>query len=244
MARRRCGGDSVAHLGELYLPIKDHELTLHGLPSTEELSGLNVTLGRPGAPVEVAKIELGTLRSVTGDDQKLNDTLDQAGWSSGTPDPLTYALARPITRYRDGKTATWHLLTCLAPMSIEETGRPEIRFGFCDLPCKKAPGWTFEAQKIEDAHPLGADDNPLEGYTWWLDQEGGGDHVMVSNLGFRPLKLLSVELSATGQPTEAVLTGRIAVPVRKSEVGEALFAEAFGEAALTISWTEEGPRSY
>ncbi|MGB3314415.1 MAG: hypothetical protein WBB85_08375, partial [Albidovulum sp.] len=234
------GGDSVAHLGELYLPIKDHELTLHGLPSTEELSGLNVTLGRPGAPVEVAKIELGTLRSVTGDDQKLNDTLDQAGWSSGTPDPLTYALARPITRYRDGKTATWHLLTCLAPVSIEETGRPEIRFGFCDLPCKKAPGWTFEAQKIEDAHPLGADDNPLEGYTWWLDQEGGGDHVMVGNLGFRPLKLLSVELSATGQPTEAVLTGRIAVPVRKSEVGEALFAEAFGEAALTISWTEGG----
>ncbi len=230
------GGESVAHFGELRLPIKDQELTLRGLPSTEELSGLNVTLGRPGAPVEVAKIELGTLRSVTEESQTLNDTVDQGGWNIGTPILLTHAIARPFVKYGDGKTATWHLMTCLAPTNIEQDGRPEIRFGFCDLPCKKTSGWRFKAQELANTHPLGADENPLEGYAWWLDQAGGGDHVMVGNLAFRPIRLRSAKVSASGNPTKAVLTGRIAVPVRKSEDGEALFVEGFGEAVLTISW--------
>lgn len=230
------GGESVAYLGGLHLPIKDQPLTLHGLPSTEELSGLNVTLGRPGAPVPVVQIELGTLRSVRDDDQTLNDTVDQAGWGSGTPVLLTHAMSRVFYKHREGKTEDWHLMTCLAPTSIAQAGRPAIRFGFCDLPCTKASGWTFEARKAGETHPLGADDNPLEGYTWWLDQKSGEDHVMVGNLAFRPLSLRSVELSATGQPTMALLTGRIAVPVPKAEDGEALFVDAFGEAKLTIIW--------
>lgn len=253
------GGESVAHFGELRLPIKDQPLTLRGLPSTEELSGLNVTLGRPGVPAPKAKIELGTLRSVRGDDEKLNKTVDQAGWGSGTPVLLAHAVTRPIVRYRKGATKDWHLMTCRAPVNIAQPGRPAISFGFCDLPCVEASGWTFEAQKAGDTHPLGTDDNPLQGYTWWLDQVGSEDNVMVGNLAFRPLHLRSVRLSVDGQPLEAVLTGRIAVPVQKTEggevlfanaLGEVLFAHALGETILTISFnggnatlqlTAEGP---
>mgnify|MGYP000622158407 CR=1 FL=1 len=233
--------ETVAHFGRLDLKLsiegRPQPLSLQGLPSTEELSGLTVRLARAGLAVGNVDIELGTLRSVATKEQPLKDTVDQGGWGTGTPVLHDHAISRPHTRYRGGKSETWDLMTGLAPFEIKQTGRPSIKFGIQDLPCIVTSGWTFSASIDPETNSLSTDVNPLEGYSWWLEQEGGGDQILVGNLAFRPTHLRSVKLSDTSDATEAVLTGRISVPVPDSEEdNEARFAEALGEVTLTITW--------
>ncbi|MBL4802566.1 MAG: hypothetical protein JKY45_11795, partial [Emcibacter sp.] len=240
----------IGHFGqfELALQSKDHKagtVQARGLPSTEDLSGLNLLLQRlnpDGKAHSSVQIDLGTLRQTA---RKGTPLRDQAGWiatigkSDVKPPILIRKMQRPNT-----STGDIHLVSLREPQKItlSEHGSSLIRIALFDLPCTKAKdNLLFERKDQNTSDGLRAEINPENGYSWALLEDGMPDHVMVGQLAFRATELSAATFAKDGSLARLRFDGRISVPL-PGDNGEGIkLAEAIGDASLEIIWNSNKP---